>query len=99
MDFQLSDEQQLIVDTTRAFVENELYPHEAEIERTGHLDMELVREVQAKAIETALYAANIPEEIGGAGLYTLTWQLYENELGSAKNALHWTCVQRPTNIL
>ena len=99
MDFQLSDEQQLIVDTTRAFVENELYPHEAEIERTGHLDMELVGEIQAKAIETGLYAANIPEEFGGAGLDTLTWLLYEKELGRANYALHWTCVARPSNIL
>ena len=84
MDFQLSEEQQLIVDTTRSFVENELYPHEAEIERTGHLDMGLVREIQAKAIETGLYAANIPEKFGGAGLDTLTWLLYEKELGRAK---------------
>ena len=99
MDFQLSDEQQLIIDTTRAFVENELYPHEAEIERTGHLDMDLVREIQAKAIETGLYAANIPEEFGGAGLDTLTWLLYEKELGRANYALHWTCVARPSNIL
>ena len=30
----LTDEQRLIVETTRAFVENELYPHEAEVERT-----------------------------------------------------------------
>ena len=37
MDFALTDEQKLIVETTRAFVENELYPHEAEVERTGHL--------------------------------------------------------------
>jgi acyl-CoA dehydrogenase len=29
MDFGLTEEQTLIVETTRAFVENELYPHEA----------------------------------------------------------------------
>ena len=99
MDFSLSDEQQMIVDTTRAFVENELYPHEAEVERTGHLEMDLIKEIQAKAIETGLYAANIPEEFGGAGLDTLTWLLYEKELGRANYALHWTCVARPSNIL
>ena len=99
MNFELTDEQQMIVDTTRAFVENELYPHEAEIERTGHLDMDLVREVQAKAIETGLYAANIPGEFGGGGLDTLTWLLYEKELGRANYALHWTAVARPSNIL
>ncbi|MFZ1814158.1 MAG: acyl-CoA dehydrogenase family protein [Rhizobiaceae bacterium] len=99
MHFALSEEQQMIVETTRAFVENELYPHEMEVERSGHLRMELIREIQAKAIEAGLYAANIPEEFGGAGLDTPTWLLYEKELGKANYALHWTCVARPSNIL
>jgi acyl-CoA dehydrogenase len=99
MDFGLTQEQQMIVDTTRSFVENELYPHEAAVERSGHLDMDLVREIQQKAIVAGLYAANIPQEFGGAGLDTPTWLLYEKELGRANYALHWTCVARPSNIL
>lgn len=99
MQFGLTEEQQMIVATTRAFVEKELYPHEAEVERTGHLRIELVREIQAKAIAAGLYAANMPAEVGGAGLDTLTWLLYEKELGRANYALHWTCVGRPSNIL
>ncbi len=99
MDFGLTQEQQMIVDTTRAFVENELYPHEAAVERTGHLPLEVIREVQAKAIAAGLYAANMPAEVGGAGLDTLSWLLYEKELGRANYALHWTCVARPSNIL
>ncbi|MCO5135896.1 MAG: acyl-CoA dehydrogenase family protein, partial [Phyllobacteriaceae bacterium] len=73
MDFGLSEEQQMIVETTRSFVENELYPHELAIERSGVLEMDLVKEIQKKAIAAGLYAANIPEEFGGAGLDTLTW--------------------------
>jgi acyl-CoA dehydrogenase len=99
MHFGMTDEQRMIVETTRAFVEAELYPHEAAVERTGHLPMEVIREVQAKAIEAGLYAANMPEEVGGAGLDTLSWLLYERELGRANYALHWTCVARPSNIL
>jgi alkylation response protein AidB-like acyl-CoA dehydrogenase len=99
MDFALSGEQRLIVDTTRAFVEAELYPHEAEVERTGHLDRAVIEAVKAKAIDAGLYAANIPAEFGGAGLDPLTWLLYERELGRASYALHWTCVARPSNIL
>ncbi|MCV2863418.1 acyl-CoA dehydrogenase family protein [Albidovulum sediminicola] len=99
MHFGLTEEQQMIVDTTRAFVENELYPHEMTVERTGHLPMELIKEIQAKAMAAGLYAANMPEEVGGAGLDTLTWLLYEKELGRANYALHWTCVARPSNIL
>ena len=99
MDFGLTEEQQMIVDATRAFVENELYPHENEVERTGHLPLDLIREIQKKAIAAGLYAANMPEEVGGAGLDTMSWLLYEKELGRANYALHWTCVARLSNIL
>jgi acyl-CoA dehydrogenase len=99
MHFGLTEEQQMIVDTTRSFVEKELFPHELTVERTGHLPLELIREIQKKAIEAGLYAANMPAEVGGAGLDTLSWLLYEKELGRANYALHWTCVARPSNIL
>ncbi len=99
MDFGLSEEQAMIVATTRAFVEAELYPHEAMVERTGVLPVELIREIQKKAMMAGLYAANMPVEVGGAGLDTLSWLLYEKELGRANYALHWTCVARPSNIL
>jgi len=99
MDFSLTEEQQLIIQTTRDFVVNELYPHEAEVEATGVLRPELRDAIKAKAIEAGLYAANMPAEVGGAGLDTLTWLLYERELGRANYALHWTCVARPSNIL
>jgi acyl-CoA dehydrogenase len=99
MDFGLTEEQKMIVETTRAFVENELFPHELEVERSGVLPLELIREIQKKAMEAGLYAANMPAEVGGAGLDTLSWLLYEKELGRANYALHWTCVARPSNIL
>jgi butyryl-CoA dehydrogenase len=99
MDFGLTEEQRMIVETTRAFVEAELYPHEQMVERTGQLPLELIREIQQKAIAAGLYAANMPVEVGGAGLDTLSWLLYEKELGRANYALHWTCVARPSNIL
>lgn len=99
MNFALTEEQQMVIRTTRAFVTSELYPHEQAIERSGVLDMDLVRELQQKAIAAGLYAANIPEEFGGAGLDTPTWLLYEKELGRTNYALHWTAVARPSNIL
>src|SRR5882757_2962388 len=70
MDFSLTDEQQMIVKTTRQFVVNELYPHEKEVEETGALREDLHRELKAKAIEAGLYAANMPVDVGGAGLDT-----------------------------
>ncbi len=99
MDFALTEEQQLIVKTTRDFVERELYPHEREVEDTGALRPELERELKAKAIEAGLYAANMPVDVGGAGLDTVAWVLYEKELGRTSYALHFSCVGRPSNIL
>src|SRR5882757_1345318 len=99
MDFSLSDEQQLVIKTTRDFVRNELYPHEKEVEETGVLREDLQRELKAKAIDAGLYAANMPADVGGAGLDTVTWVLYEKELGRANYALHYSCVGRPSNIL
>ncbi|MGI9413213.1 MAG: acyl-CoA dehydrogenase family protein [Hyphomicrobiales bacterium] len=99
MDFALTDEQKMLVEMARSFVERELYPHEAEIERTGELRPELVAEIKKKAIDAGLYAANMPAELGGGGLDTVSWILLEKELGRANYALHWTCVARPSNIL
>ena len=99
MDFALTEEQNMIVKTTRDFVENELFPHEAEVERTGQLRKDLYEELKAKAIAAGLYAANMPAEAGGAGLDTQTWVMYERELGRVNYALHWNCVARPSNIL
>jgi acyl-CoA dehydrogenase len=99
MDFSLTDEQQLIIRTTREFVQNELYPHEREVEETGVLRDELYRELKAKAIDAGLYAANMPVEVGGGGLDTVTWVLYEKELGRTGYALHYACIGRPSNIL
>jgi len=98
MDFGLTDEQRSIVQVTRAFVERELYPHEEEVERTGVLRPELRDAITRKALQAGLYAANMPEEVGGAGLDTVTWVLYEKELGRAGYALH-SAVGRPSNIL
>jgi acyl-CoA dehydrogenase len=99
MDFALTEEQQLVIKTTRDFVRQELMPHEQEVEEHGVLRPELQRQLKAKAIEAGLYAANMPAEVGGAGLDTVTWVLYEKELGRTNYALHYSCVGRPSNIL
>ena len=99
MDFALTEEQQLIIKTTRDFVQRELYPWEREIEDTGALRKDLWRELKAKAIKAGLYAANMPTEVGGGGLDAVSWALYEKELGRTSFVLHYSCVARPSNIL
>jgi acyl-CoA dehydrogenase len=99
VDFALTDEQQLIIKTTREFVEQELYPHEAQLESTGELPADLLGELKAKAIDAGLYAANMPVEVGGAGLDAVTCVFFEKELGRTSYALQFICVARPSNIL
>jgi acyl-CoA dehydrogenase len=99
MDFSLTEEQQLIIKTTRDFVRRELVPHEREVEDSGTLPEALWRPLRDKAIAAGLYAANMPSEVGGAGLDAVSWVLYEKELGHTSYALQYTCVARPSNIL
>ncbi len=99
MDFALTEEQQMIVKATRDFVRAELMPHEQQVEETGTLPAELLSELKRKAIDAGLYAANMPAEVGGAGLDSVAWVLYEKELGRTSYLLHYTCVARPSNIL
>lgn len=98
MDFSLSHEQQAIVETVRRFVTNELYPHENEVERLNDVPPALVEAIRAKALKAGLYAANMPEELGGGGLDAVAMTLVERELGKASYALQWL-VARPSNIL
>ena len=99
MDFALTEEQQLIIKTTRDFVRQELVPHEREVEDTGRLRDDLLQDLRKKAMAAGLYAANMPVEVGGAGLDAVSWVLYEKELGYTSYVLHYACVARPSNIL
>lgn len=98
MEFALSDEQRMIVDVVRAFVDRELVPHEREVEESGEVRPELAAQIKQRSIAAGLYAANMPEELGGGGLDNLTIALIERELGKTSYALQYI-VARPSNIL
>jgi acyl-CoA dehydrogenase len=98
MHFGLTPEQEMVVSTVRSFVETELYPLEAEVERLNEVPPEMARRIREKVVALGFYAANFPAEIGGGGLDTLTFTLLERELGRTGWALavHFG---RPSNIL
>ena len=98
MNFTLTEEQNLIVQTVRDFVENELYPHEDLVEKLDDIPEDLVAQIQEKAIKYGLYAPNMPESVGGGGLDAVSLVLVERELGRASFALQ-SLVGRPSNIL
>ena len=98
MHFALTDEQRLIVDTVRAFVENEIYPHETEIDRSGKVPRELGLEIAAKCRDIGFFAANMPAALGGGGLDQLDFTLLERELGRGAMGLT-VYFGRPSGIL
>ncbi|MEM9430109.1 MAG: acyl-CoA dehydrogenase family protein [Pseudomonadota bacterium] len=98
MRFTLTDEQEMIVSTVRSFVEREIYPFEAAVERTGAVPDDVAAEIKRKCLELGFYACNFPEDVGGAGLSHLEFTLVERELGRGSMALtHF--FGRPQNIL
>lgn len=94
----LTEEHQMIVASVRAFVEEELYPYEDEVERTNQIRPELKDQIIKKSLELGFYAANMPAEFGGGGLDAVTMVLMERELGRANYGLEYL-VARPSNIL
>lgn len=98
MQFGLSEEQEMIAATVRSFVEREIYPHEAAVERSGEVPDEVAAAIRSKTLALGFYACNFPEEVGGAGLSHLEFALVERELGRGSMALtHF--FGRPQNIL
>lgn len=96
--FGLSPEQDAIVTTVRDFVEREIYPHEAELERTGCVPEALAQEIKRKTLELGFFACNMPESVGGGGLSHLDFTLVERELGRGAMGLT-VFFGRPSGIL
>jgi acyl-CoA dehydrogenase len=98
MHFGLTEEQQLIVDTVRTFVEKEIIPHEQAVEKSGKVPKELGQEIARKVKDLGFFAPNLPTEFGGGGLNQLEFTLLERELGRASMALS-VFFGRPSGIL
>ena len=87
MNFDLTHEQRMLIQTIRDFIVAELLPLEKEVEESGSLDPEKAREIQQKSMKLGLYALNVPESFGGAGLSTLDWMLAEEQFGHTSDIL------------
>jgi acyl-CoA dehydrogenase len=87
MNFDLSDDQRMLLDTVRRFVAQELHPLEEEIERNGVLPDDVARRIHRRSKELGLYALNMPQELGGAGLSALDCMLCEEEFGHTTDIL------------
>jgi acyl-CoA dehydrogenase len=92
MDLELSDEQRLIVETIRDFVRREIVPREADLDPDAD---ELPRadheQLVAKVKSMGLYCPDVPGELGGPGIDTLTFTLMCIEMSQHRAGLYAPC--------
>jgi alkylation response protein AidB-like acyl-CoA dehydrogenase len=83
MDFSFTDQQKLIRDTVRQFMETEVRPNVKEWERAERYPVEAVR----KLAEMGCCGMMVPEEWGGPGLDTVSYVLMLEEVARVYAAL------------
>jgi alkylation response protein AidB-like acyl-CoA dehydrogenase len=94
MDFDLTDEQQLIRETARDFSDNELAEAARENDRHHHFDTELVQKIAAQGYLGAI----VPEQYGGAGLDYQTYAVIVEEIGRNDSAMR-TVISVQTSLV
>ena len=94
MDFDLSDEQQLIRETARDFTDKEIVPRARENDRNSHFDTELC----ARSPTRATSARSSRTKYGGAGLDYVTYALVVEEIGRGCSAMR-TVVSVQTSLV
>jgi butyryl-CoA dehydrogenase len=91
---ELSDEQRLIAETARDFVDNEVVPRARESDRAARFDIELARRLG----EMGYLGAPVAEEFGGRSLDYLTYGLIVEEVGRGDSAMR-TVVSVQTSLV
>ena len=87
MDFELSEEQQLIQATAREFAQAEIAPVAQQLDASGEFPSATIR----KAAELGFMGIEVPEAYGGAGLDALSFCLIVEEIAAA-DAAHATII-------
>jgi acyl-CoA dehydrogenase len=83
MDFELTDEQQLIRSSAREFAERELAPHTRDWDRAEEIDRALV----PKLADAGYLGAGWDEDYGGSSLDTVSYALVVEELGKVDSSV------------
>ena len=94
MDLELTDEQRLIEETVREFVDREIVPRARDSDRAGRFDAELAR----KLGEMGYLGAPVAEEYGGRGLDYVTYGLIAEQVGRGDSAMR-TVVSVQTSLV
>lgn len=97
MNFAISDEQRMLVQTVRRFVQDELIP----LERSGsELPRELQQQLRRRTQEMGLFMMHVPPEFGGGGIDTVGMCLVLEETAqTAVEADYIFGIDQPVNLL
>ncbi len=79
MDFQLTQDQQMVRDMARQFAQNEVAPHAAEWDATSHFPEAAIKRMG----ELGLMGVAVPEELGGSGFDHVSYVLAMEEVSAA----------------
>jgi butyryl-CoA dehydrogenase len=79
MDFELSQDQRILRDSVRDFVEKEIKPIASRIDQEHKIPEELT----AKMAGMGFFGSNIPQKYGGAGLDAMSYTLLVEEISKA----------------
>ncbi len=86
MDFRLTEEQRLVQETARQFVDKELIPNVREWEEKGEVPMSFYR----KMAELGWLGAPVPEAYGGAGMDYVSFMLLVEEISRGSSSVRTT---------
>src|SRR2546426_410274 len=86
MDFRLTDEQRLVRDNARDFVDRELIPHVREWEEKGEIPKSFYR----KMAGLGFLGAPVPEKYGGAGMDYVSFMLLVEEISRGSSSVRTT---------
>src|SRR5437773_6376181 len=86
MDFRLTEEQRLVQEAARDFVDKEIVPHVRDWEAKG----EVPRSLYAKMASLGFLGAPVPEKYGGAGMDYVSFALLVEEISRGSSSVRTT---------
>lgn len=92
LNLSLSDEQRALVETVRRFVRERIWPAEAELDPdASELPPETAERLIAETKAMGLYNMDVPAELGGPGIDTVTRTLLAMQMAQHRAGLYTPC--------
>jgi len=98
VNFELPDELKLLQESARRFTDEELIPHELEVDEHSRISDEARARIRERACREGFWPMNVPTELGGLGSSVLAQVIVQEQAGRATNGL-WGYVGGPYNAL